>query len=60
MLVSMAYMFGGQGIVGTSKRETPKVDLVDEFRLIEEKKSNLSRKDRDWVVSQFKRNYEKL
>ena len=60
MLMGMAMMFGAQGSIGTSKRqrETPKVNIVEEFKLIQEKKSKLSRKDRDWVVFQFNRYYE--
>lgn len=59
MLMGMAMMFGGQGSVGTSrKRETPKVNIVEEFKLIQEKKSKLPRKDREWVVFQFNRHYE--
>ena len=59
MLYGMAMMFGGQGMFGSSKpqRQTPKVNLVEEFRLIQEKKSKLSRKDREWVVFQFNRNF---
>ncbi|MBC7524161.1 MAG: hypothetical protein H7239_06960 [Flavobacterium sp.] len=59
MLYGMAMMFGGQGAVGTSRqRETPKVNIVEEFKLIQEKKSKLSRNDRDWVVAKFNRYYE--
>lgn len=60
MLYGMAMMFGMQGSVGTSKkqRETPKVNIVEEFKLIQEKKSKLPRKDREWVVFQFNRYYE--
>jgi len=60
MLMGMAMMFGAQGSIGTSKRqrETPKVNIVEEFKLIQEKKSKLSRKDRDWIVFQFNRYYE--
>lgn len=60
LLMGMAMMFGAQGSIGTSKRqrETPKVNIVEEFKLIQEKKSKLSRKDRDWVVFQFNRYYE--
>lgn len=55
MLMGMAMMFGAQGSVGTSKRqrETPKVNIVEEYKLIQEKKSKLPRKDREWVISQF-------
>ena len=59
MLMGMAMMFGAQGSVGTSRqRETPKVNIVEEFKLIQEKKSKLSRKNREWVVFQFNRHYE--
>ena len=59
MLMGMAMMFGAQGSVGTSRqRKTPKVNIVEEFKLIQEKKSKLPRKDRDWVVFQFNRHYE--
>ncbi len=59
MLYGMTMMFSGQGNVGTSKRqkETPKVNLVEEFTLIQAKKSKLSSNDRDWVVFQFNRHY---
>lgn len=59
-VMGMAMMFGTQGSVGTSKRqrETPKVNIVEEFKLIQEKKSKLPRKDREWVVFQFNRHYE--
>ena len=60
MLMGMAMMFGAQGSIGTSKRQrkTPKVNIVEEFKLIQKKKSKLSRKDRDWVVFKFNRYYE--
>ena len=59
MLYGMAMMFSAQGSLGTSRYErlTPKVDLIKEFELIQLKKSLLSKKDRDWVVSQFNRNF---
>ena len=60
MLMGMAMMFSGQGSVGTSKRqrETPKVNIVEEFKLIQEKKSKLSKAQRDSVVYKFNRSYE--
>jgi hypothetical protein len=59
MLYGMAMMFSAQGSLGTSRyeRPKPKVNLVKEFELIQLKKSLLSKKDRDLVVSQFNRNY---
>ena len=60
MIMGMAMMFTAQENIGGSKRqiETPKVNIVDEFKLIKEKKSKLSRKDRDWVIFQFNRNFQ--
>lgn len=60
MIMGMAMMFTAQGNIGSSRRqrETPKVNIVEEFKLIHEKKSKLSRKDRDWVVAQFHRNFQ--
>lgn len=60
VIMGMAMMFIGQGSIGTSKRqrEAPKVNIVEEFKLIQEKKSKLPRKDREWVVLQFNRHYQ--
>ena len=60
LIIGASIMFGAQGSVGTSKieRENPKVNLIEEYKLIQEKKSNLSRRDREWVIFQFNRNYE--
>lgn len=44
--------------LNTYQRERPKVNIIDEFKLIQEKKSKLSRNDREWVVFQFNRNFE--
>lgn len=41
-------------------RQRPSVDLVEEFRLIQQKKSKLNRSDRDWVVSQFNKLYKEI
>jgi hypothetical protein len=57
MLSSMAMMLGDYG-VSKRERKNPKVNIIEEFKLIQEKKSNLSRKDREWVVFQFNRNFK--
>lgn len=57
MLLSMAMMVEGYG-VSKRQRETPKVNIIEEFKLIQEKKSNLSRKDREYVISVFNKNFE--
>jgi len=60
-VMAMVSLFGVQGsCVGGGGGERPNVDIVKEYGLIELKKSNLSRSQRDWVVSQFKRNYEEI
>ena len=62
MLLGIAsYMFIGQSRLGSSKMQKssePKVNLIDEFRLIQNKQSKLSRKDRNWVIFQFNRNFK--
>jgi len=58
----MALMLMAQmtdGIYGNSKPKTrPKIDIVKEFELIQQKKSNLSRSQREWVIIQFEHYYE--
>ena len=60
MLHAMAMAFGGQGMLGTSKKtqSAPSVNLVAEFRLIQDKKSNLSRSEREYVVREFNKHYK--
>ena len=53
MLAGM-YMGGGGG----APRKRPAVDLETEFELIQNKKSTLSRNDREWVVFQFNKIYK--
>ena len=50
-----AYM----GMGGGYTRKRPNVDIVEEYGLIQQKKSKLSKNDRDWVVYTFERNYTK-
>jgi hypothetical protein len=40
------------------EKKRPDVDIVEEFKLIQQKKSNLSRSDRSWVVREFNKNYK--
>ena len=35
----------------------PRVDIVEEFKLIQNKQSKLSKRDRDWVVHKFNQLY---
>lgn len=36
------------------------IDIIEEYGLIQNKKSKLSRSQRDWVVYQFESNYKKI
>lgn len=57
-LLGMAMMFSPNS--GGGKASMPQVDIVEEFKLIQEKKSKLSRAQRDWVCSQFNRMFVKV
>jgi len=48
--------FGGSNY----SRQRPSVNIVEEFRLIQQKKSKLNRSDRDWVIYQFNRNFKEV
>lgn len=54
-LVSMAKIFGGLKLPNSNIEG---VNIVEEFRLIQEKKSKLSRTQRDSIIYQFNRHYE--
>lgn len=57
-ILMMATMFGGMsGYGGKSEPERPKVDIVKEYELILDKKSKLSKSQRDWVEWQFNKNF---
>jgi hypothetical protein len=58
MMATMFYSIGGNGV--SKKRKRPSVDLIKEFELIQQKKSKLSRNDRDWVVFQFNKRFKKI
>lgn len=54
-LVSMAQIFGGLKLPNNNIEE---INIVEEFKLIQEKKSKLSKRQRDSVVYQFNSYYE--
>lgn len=56
-LTSIAKAVSGMGMPSIHERKRPSVDIVKEFELIQNKKSNLSKNDRDWVEYMFHRNY---
>lgn len=39
------------------KGEKPKVNIIQEFELIQQKKSKLSRSEREWVIKQFNKRF---
>lgn len=61
-VVMMATMFSGMTGNGSGggTRKRPSVDLIKEFELIQQKKSKLSRNDRDWVVFQFNKRFKQI
>ena len=54
-LVSMAQIFGGLKLPNSNIQG---INIVEEFKLIQEKKSKLSKAQRDSVIFQFNRNFE--
>lgn len=60
-LLMMAIALGVGGNYGsTYNRKRPSVNIVKEFELIQQKKSKLSRNDRDWVEVQFHKIYKEI
>jgi len=60
-MMMMAMALGGMSYGRSNyKRQRPSVDVVEEYKLILQKKSELGRSDRDWVVNQFNYLYEKI
>lgn len=48
------------GIISKNEPERPRVNIVEEYKLILQKKSKLSRRQRDWVEYQFKKQYKQI
>jgi hypothetical protein len=60
-LAAMLMMgFGSLDPYAKKPKETPKVDIIKEYGLIQQKKSNLSKSQRNWVVWQFEKNFERV
>lgn len=58
-LMVMSEMANDYGMCGNSKpKETPKVNVIKEYELIQNKQSKLTKSQRDWVVRQFEKNFE--
>ena len=56
MSMAMTTMVGGGGY----GRKRPQVDIIEEYKLIQQKKSKLSKSDRDWVKYQFRKNFREV
>jgi len=56
-IMLMAYGFGMPQI---KHNRHPNINIVKEFELIQQKKSNLSKSKRDWVERQFHSNFEEI
>jgi hypothetical protein len=57
-LLMMAAEMGAMNYGYQYIRERPHVNLEEEFELIQNKQSKLSRNDREWVVRMFNRKYK--
>lgn len=60
MAMALGGLPGMYGMGGNRSSSGPDVDIVNEYTLIRQKKSNLSRKERDWVVYTFEKNFKKV
>ncbi len=61
LMTAALMMAGTMGFVDSPRqRKRPAVDVAKEYELIQQKRSNLSRNDREWVVMVFEENYTKL
>ena len=60
MMMAMMFMSMHTMLNGSRSKETPKVDIVKEFELIQQKKSKLSKSQRDWVENQFLNNFREI
>lgn len=60
MAAAFASMYSINNPYYKKPRERPNINLIEEYELIQQKKSKLSRSDRDWVEYQFHRNFIKV
>lgn len=57
MIMIMAGMTFGDK---ENRQKAIEIDIVKEYGLIEQKKSNLSKSQRDWVIQEFKKNFQRI
>ncbi len=58
LAIAMCHSVSAQ--MDSRKGPPPNVNIVTEFELIQQKKSNLSKSQRDWVVKQFNNRFKEL
>jgi len=46
--------------IKTKTKTFPNVDIIKEFELVQNKKSNLSRSNREWITKQFLKLYKPI
>ncbi|MFA6889283.1 MAG: hypothetical protein WC254_07350 [Candidatus Woesearchaeota archaeon] len=59
-ILAMGMIMSGNSFGGYKEPERPQVDIVKEYELIQQKKSNLTKAQRNWVVHQFESNFKKI
>ncbi len=58
IMAATMMMSGGMG--NSYSRPNPTVDLVEEYKLVQEKKSKLGKRDREWVIWAFNKTYKAI
>ena len=60
-ILMMSMLLGNMGYINNvmEDKDISNIDIIKEYKLIQIKKSNLSKSKRDWVEYQFRLNYIK-
>lgn len=60
-MTDMATMYDTPPYLNEPKKlPPPRINIIEEYGLIQLKKSKLSKRERDWVVGQFESKFEKV
>ena len=60
LMMASAFEYVNPYSTPKNPKEQPKIDIIKEYGLIQQKRSNLSRSQRDWVVYRFNMLYTKI
>jgi hypothetical protein len=60
IFMAVMLMAGVPQMANLSQQEKEQLDLISEYRLVMQKKSNRSANGRRYIVAEFERNFEKL